>query len=170
MGSLGKRGLVGCLATLAMCTVAFAGTQAAPKNANTSEQAAALLNRIHEDAYRANDAAGRLENEAREQTIPWQEDAYLLGQVKHWTNAMDRNFSQLRTIQGELPRYQQNEIKVLAPAVIELTDTTQYTLKYLSRHEDRVKFPRFEGYATAIYQESSRAEAATATVGKRVVG
>jgi hypothetical protein len=172
MRLFGTRNLMGYLIMLVLPAVTLAGTSPADtatpesNHGNFSNEAANLLKKIHTDAYQTRDAAARLESYVHEPNlIDWQADADVLGQLRHWANDMDRSLSQLRTIQGTLPADQHAEIKVLAPAVVEITDNTQSALQYLNDHNaDDGLFltSQFKAYANLIYQEARRVEKATA--------
>lgn len=127
-----------------------------------ARKATFLVSQIHVEAARAQDAAGRLEANALEPEVGWQVDGNVLGQVKHWANAMDKNLCQLETIQRSLPAAQRNEVNKIAPDVVGVTDSTQSAIWFLGQHQNNLFLRQFEPYAKSIYQASGRVEVATA--------
>ena len=176
MDSLQLRNLVSFLAILVLPAVTFAATQPVCKCGpptpesykwDFSKEATGLLYQMHGDAYQAENAADRLESFYRQpELIDWQTDAGVLNRESYWENDMDRILCRLRTIQRVLPAGQQAEIHALAPPVIELTDSAQAAIQFLRLHESQLVLPQYEGYATDMYNEASRVEAATRNSGQ----
>ena len=126
-----------------------------------SKQAADLLERIRVDAYRVQDRAATLESfDDERQQIGWQADAAILTQQKAQIDRMDHLLYRLRTMQAELPAGQRAEIRAITPAVIEASDTTQAAIRYVNEHPHALFTPRYEGYATDVYNEAGRVQAA----------
>ena len=131
---------------------------------NFSKEAASLMKQINYDAYRAKSAAGILESydRAERELIDWHADANLLSHEKYWANDMDQKLCRVEVIARVLPTNQKAEIKALAPAVIEFSNTTQATLQYLTAKPHELFIPAYEGYAPDLYHEAGRIETATA--------
>jgi len=179
MGPLGTKKLAGVLSlSLLLPAFTFAATTSVCKcgaptalsyHWNFSREAAGLLDQVHTEAYDASSAAARLESFGFEpDTINWQAHASLLSQEKRVVNQMDTQFCRLRSIERVLPASQQTEINRLAPALIELTDSTQNAIQFLSQNEEDLWSRQYEQYAPAMYQEASRVEAATANADRYV--
>lgn len=177
MGSLGLRNLVGYLVILVLPAMTFAVTQpvcrcgpVTPESYqwNFSKEAAGLLAQIHYDAFQAKYDASYLASfdHGERDLIDWRIDGGFLTQERHWANDMDQKLCRLRIIERVLPGDQQAEIKSVAPSVIEVTDTTQAAIQFVNKHPDQLFEPRYMSLAPALYNEASKAEAASANSGQ----
>ncbi len=173
MDSLRLRNLVGYLVILVLPAVTFAATQPgsggvpSTRESNLSKEAGGLLNQMHMDAYRVENSADHLASYFSEpELIAWETDSGVLYRLSYRDDDMDRILSRLRSMQRMLPPDQQEEIKKIAPAVVEITDCTQAAIQFLNLHQLNLFLPQNEGYARDIYNEASRVVAATANAGQ----
>ena len=167
-----KKNMISALVTLLLPAAALAMTAPVCKCGpvtpqsytwNFSKEATGLLSQMHIDAYHAENLADRIVSFRGERTLMgWREDAGLLTREKYWDNKMDTTLCRLRLIKRVLPPGQQAEINKLAPAAIEVSDTTQATIHFLNHHEDQLWRPSYTGLTEDIAQEAGRVEAATA--------
>ncbi|HXX22346.1 MAG TPA: hypothetical protein VEO19_04265 [Terriglobia bacterium] len=158
----------GFVAALSLASVAFAmplsASECGPSTPTSSEgklslKACNLLNRLHENAYRVRDEADQLEAYNREPSlISWHIEADTLMRMRDRINHMDQILHQLRSMEGMLPQIQQAEINKAAPAMVELTDTTQTAIKFLNKNEDGLWVPQYATYAKEMYTEAGRVE------------
>ena len=159
---------VGFLAALSLASTVFAAPLPASDSgpstltspaANLSLRASNLLNRMHNDARWVRDEADQLEAYNRQPfQISWQIDAVTLMRMRKRINHMDQILYRLRSMEGMLPQIQQAEINKAAPAMVELTDTTQTAIKFLNKNEDGLWVPQYATYAKEMYTEAGRVE------------
>jgi len=135
---------------------------------NFSKEAAELLAQIHYDAFQAKYDAGYLMSfdHGERDLIDWSVDGGILTQEKYWANDMDQKLCRLRIIERVLPADQQAEIKSVAPSVIEVKDATEAAIQFVNNHPDQLFEPWYTSLAPAIYNEASKAEAASANAGQ----
>jgi hypothetical protein len=155
------------LAAVSLSLVGFAFEPPAPpvSSGGPSTEAARLLKELHQDANNLRMTADQLEMYNRDRGltgIGWEADATALQNMKDQINKMDRITYRLRNLEKELPQAQEAEVNKIAPAMAELTDTTQAAIQYLSNNENRLMFDPYPSYAGELYSESGRVVRATA--------
>jgi len=165
--------VIGCICTAFLSASFLAAStplcQCGPPTAesykwNFSNEAADLLSQVNVDSYYAERAAARLESydRAERELIDWHADAAVLSRERYWANDMDRKLCRLETIKRVLPAAQRAEINEVAPAILEVTNTTQATMQYLRANPNQLFIAAYENYADALYSEARRAKAASA--------
>jgi len=160
--------VVGFLAALSLASVAVGAPLSASESGpptpassegNPSIRGSNLLNRLHENASRVRDEAARLEVFDREPTeISWESEGAILQRMRDRIDHMDKILHRLRSMEGVLPKGQQEEINKAAFATVELTDTTQAAIEFLNNNQNRLWAPQYTAYANEMYSEASRVE------------
>lgn len=163
MKLLTVRNVLCFLFTLLLPAAGFAFTS--PGGAR--REATKLLNRMRVDAYQVKSRAATLQSfDDEADQIGWQGYASALNRQKHEINRMDYMLPKLRSLEPMLPAYQQAEIRDLAPALVEVTDTTQSAMNFLSHHQDELWQPRYQAKFNNMYFEASRLEGAIPASGQ----
>ena len=86
----------------------------------------------------------------------WQYDSSILSRAKRHVNDMDQTLYELRSIQTMCTPAERRTIRLLAPSVVELSDTTQSTIAYLNQHELTLMFPKYGDDAQVMYTKANR--------------
>jgi hypothetical protein len=124
---------------------------------NFPKEADSLLQEIQQHAMRARSLAAKLQSfDFDNGENHWQMDAGVLQQIKAQVNPMDHMLCRLRTIKRVALPWQQKEINRIAPAVVELTDTTQFEVSYLNKYHGHLWNPTYTSDATDMYNEANR--------------
>lgn len=156
--------VVGSLAALLLACSAFAAPPLATADAHD------LLRQLHADAYQVRDAADQLEALNREPfQFSWETQAEALENMRDRINHMDGVLYELRSMEGMLPQGQQAEIDNAAPAMVELTDTTQAAIEFMNHNQDRLWVRQYTDYVNEMYSEASRAERSTVPINENVL-
>jgi len=160
------------LAALSLASAAFAATPPAKEGASAnadssgrqpSFKASKLFREFHENAFEVQDWADKLQAYDRAPTLVSADlDAVALDHMRDRINHMDQILERLRSIEKSLPQDQRAEVNQIAPALVELTDTTQAVIHFLNNPDDLLFVPSYEGYLDQIYSESSRVERCSA--------
>lgn len=155
----------GMLAAFSLAATLFAGAPPYRAGSSTvadtatslSQKASGLLAEVHQDAQGVLDSADTLEQYNREAfLISWQADAFTLDTMHDQINDLDRSVEQLRVMEQNLPPAQQTEINQIAPAAVELTNTTQAAIDYLKDNQNRIMFPPYTSYAAEMHDQAAR--------------
>jgi len=153
--------LAGLLATLSLASVGFA---APAPCLNRSDAASQMLSQLHDEADQVRDSADLLEAYNREPSgIDWRIQADTLETMRDQINQMDQIMYRLRNMEGKLPQDEKAAINRIAPAVVELTDTTQTAITFLNNNELLTWLPKYQAYAREMYSEAGRVERYSAT-------
>jgi hypothetical protein len=124
---------------------------------NFSREASSLLQKIQDRAAKARNLAAKLQSfDGEPGENGWHMDGRVLNRLKAQVNPMDAMLCRLRRIQRATLPWQQKAIQRIAPAVTELTNTTQYALNYLNAHRQRLWAPTYTGDANDMYSEANR--------------
>lgn len=86
----------------------------------------------------------------------WQYDSSILTRTKKHINDMDQTLYRLRAIEAVCAPAEQRAIRLLAPSVVELSDTTQATIAYFNQHELTLMFPQYQDDAQLMYLKANR--------------
>jgi hypothetical protein len=145
--------LVGFLAALSLTSFAF------PAPPKITTQATDMLQQIHDDAHQVRVEADQLAEFNREPfLIDWRMQADTLETLKYQINHMDQAFSRLRADEASLPQHERTEVNEIAPALVELTDTAQAAMDFLSSSQDLTWLPQYQAYADEMYTQARRVE------------
>jgi hypothetical protein len=136
---------------------AFAhSAQVCPVGLPTAE-ASCLLTQIKDQALEVRNLSDTLYSLDEDGTQNmWQYDASLLQEARTHVNDMDQLLYQLRAIPGMTTFAEKRTLALVAPSVVELTDTTQDAIVYLGEHQDALMFPPYRDDAEVMYNKASR--------------
>jgi len=153
MNSAFEGKVVGLLAALVLASSAFAAPPL------TTAQAPDMLQQIHDDAYQVRDEADQLTGYDQEPNlIDWRMHADILQNMKYQINDMDQALHRLRDDEAALPKHDRAEVNRIAPALVELTDTAQDAIDFLSNNKNLLWEPRYTAYVDEMYSEAGRVE------------
>jgi hypothetical protein len=120
-------------------------------------EAACLLAQVKGQALEVRNLSDTLYSLDEEGTLNnWQYDAPILQRAKADVNSIDQMLYELRTIRGMVSPAEQRAIALVAPSVVELSDTTQDAIVYLGQHEDALMFPPYRDDAEVMYNKANR--------------
>ncbi len=117
------------------------------------------LRQIQSEAYHVKNNADQLQAQLREGSLDdWKADAVLLDSVSAHVNRMNKLLSYLRAHKAEASPLQRKVIEHIAPASVELANTTQDAIVTLQNNETHVYMTDLDGLANDIYMEASRVD------------
>jgi hypothetical protein len=140
---------------------------AAPAKASTASsdslrspapmEASDLLVQMRTDAMRVRDLAYQWETYNRDPfLIDWRLHGHLLDRMRDRVNAMDETFIELQEIRQDARPWQQKVIGRIAPKVVELSDSTQWAINYLTDHRTYLFNPAYTAQATYMSHQANR--------------
>ena len=86
----------------------------------------------------------------------WQYDIPILSRAKKDVNNMDQTLYRLRSIQSMCTPVERRDISLLAPSVLELSDSTQATIAYFDQHKLALVLPAYRDDARVMYAKANR--------------
>jgi len=86
----------------------------------------------------------------------WEYDSTILNRAKRHVDDMDQTLYRLRNMQAMCTQPERRAIRLLAPSVIELSDTTQATIAYFNGHKPALMFPSYRNDAQVMYTKANR--------------
>lgn len=86
----------------------------------------------------------------------WQYDSSILSRAKRHVDDMDQTLYRLRNMQAMCTRPEKRAIRLMAPSVVELSDTTTATIAYLNHHQQTLMFPQYRDDAQVMYTKANR--------------
>lgn len=109
-------------------------------NGTYASDASNLLQQVQADALRAEYYADELRTITREPFVTeWHEHCSELRRIRTHVNDMDKLLSQLRANESEALPWQQKAIEGIAPAAVNLTDTTQTAIVSLNGNMEQAE-------------------------------
>jgi hypothetical protein len=155
----------GCLIASALLLQAplFAAPRACPAPApptqesmtwNFPHEGARLLKDMNREAYDARMQASKLEVQARQPQVDWEQHAVELTAVRDDVNRMGQTLCRLESIRGQLPADEQSTVDKTARLTKEMAIFTQDAITYLNGNRSRLWSPSYRTYVTNLYNEA----------------
>jgi hypothetical protein len=155
----------GCLIASALLLQAplFAAPRACPAPAaatpeamtwNFPKEGTRLLKDMNREAYDVRTEAAKLEVQARNPLVDWQEHATELSEVRYDINHMGETLCRLQSIRGQLPSDEQATVDKTARMTKEMAIFTQDAIVYLNGHRNTLWNPSYGTYVSNVYKEA----------------
>lgn len=132
-------------------------------------EASSLIQQVKEEALGVKKDAGELSACTRQPfLLDWHADADQLVVIREQVNKMDNQLAELRADQAEALPWQQQAVAAVAPALAELTNTTQTAITGLNADESQAQiyYSNMHGLANDMYTEASHVTRTLATAQK----
>ena len=147
----------GVLVAAMLCVVPAllpAASSASP-GVPSSEETSNLLQQLERDALTVKDVANSLRALTRDPFVTdWQDDGDQLIQLRPRVNDMAKLLDELRTNQSADLPWQQKAIQSIAPAVVNLTDTTEAAVVSLNQNQGEVYQSNVYGLSEDLYNQA----------------
>lgn len=136
---------------------AFARSTDVCSSAEPATEASCLLTQMKDQALQVRHLSDNLQGTDHQMFENyWQYDSSILQRAKIDVNKMDGTLYRLRTIRAECSPSERRAISLLAPSVVELSNTTQAAINYMDQHEQALMFPAYRDDADVMYAKSNR--------------
>jgi len=135
----------------ALLPAASSASPAVPSKEETSN----LLQQLESDALTVKNEADHLRALTRDPFVTdWQDDGDQLIQICSRVNDMDNLLAELRTNQSADLPWQQKAIQSIAPAVVNLTNTTEAAVVSLNQNQGEVYQSNLYGLSQDFYNQA----------------